>query len=115
MCLLASGSRGNAIYISDGKSRILIDAGLSGVEIERRMQSRGLDPAQLDGIVPDEVEPGGKPLPGRARVERQDVLALQVEPQVAHARRGRWDGALGDHDLVHLGDQPGHAPQAVGG
>ncbi len=51
ICLLASGSRGNAIYLSDGNSRILIDAGLSGVEIERRMQSRGLDPEQLDGIV----------------------------------------------------------------
>ena len=51
MCLLASGSRGNAVYISDGTSRILVDAGLSGVEIERRMQSRGLDPSRLDGIV----------------------------------------------------------------
>ena len=51
VCMLASGSRGNAIYISDGTTRILIDAGLSGVEIERRMQSRELDPGQLDGIV----------------------------------------------------------------
>ncbi len=51
VCLLASGSRGNAIYLSSGHSRILIDAGLSGVEIERRMASRGLDPSQLDGIV----------------------------------------------------------------
>ncbi len=49
--MLASGSRGNAIYLSDGDSRILIDAGLSGVEIERRMSSRGLDPKQLNGIV----------------------------------------------------------------
>jgi phosphoribosyl 1,2-cyclic phosphodiesterase len=51
VCMLASGSRGNAIYLSDGKSRILIDAGLSGVEIERRMAGRGLDPKQLDAIV----------------------------------------------------------------
>ena len=51
LCMLASGSRGNAIYLSDGDSRILIDAGLSGVEIERRMSSRGLDPKQLNGIV----------------------------------------------------------------
>lgn len=51
VCMLASGSRGNAIYLSDGNSRILIDAGLSGVEIERRMSSRGLDPEKLDGIV----------------------------------------------------------------
>jgi phosphoribosyl 1,2-cyclic phosphodiesterase len=51
VCMLASGSRGNAIYLSDGTSRILIDAGLSGVEIERRMAVRRLDPKQLDGIV----------------------------------------------------------------
>jgi hypothetical protein len=35
--VLASGSRGNATYISDGHTAILIDAGLSGVEIQRRM------------------------------------------------------------------------------
>ena len=51
VCMLASGSRGNAIYLSDSQTRILVDAGLSGVEIERRMQSRGLDPSKLDGIV----------------------------------------------------------------
>jgi len=51
VCLLASGSRGNAIYIADGRSSILIDAGLSGVEIQRRLAARNLDPHQLDGIV----------------------------------------------------------------
>jgi len=51
VCLLASGSRGNAIYITDGQSSILMDAGLSGVEIQRRMAARDLDPQQLDGIV----------------------------------------------------------------
>jgi len=51
VCLLASGSRGNAIYISDGRASILIDVGLSGVEIQRRMTARDLDPQQLDGIV----------------------------------------------------------------
>lgn len=51
VCMLASGSRGNAIYISDGATAILLDAGLSGVEIQRRMASRGLDPRDLDAIV----------------------------------------------------------------
>jgi len=48
--MLASGSKGNAIYIADGDTAILIDAGLSGVEIERRLQARQLDPANLDAI-----------------------------------------------------------------
>lgn len=51
VCTLASGSRGNAIYLSSGISSILIDAGLSGIELERRMQARGLSPKRLDAIL----------------------------------------------------------------
>jgi phosphoribosyl 1,2-cyclic phosphodiesterase len=51
VCVLASGSRGNAIYVSDGRSAILIDAGLSGIEIQRRMAAKGLDPSSLDAIL----------------------------------------------------------------
>ena len=51
VCTLASGSKGNATYISDGSTSILIDAGLSGREIQRRLTSRGLDPAQLSAII----------------------------------------------------------------
>jgi len=50
-CLLASGSKGNAIYLSDGETAILFDAGLSGVELERRMAARGFDPRHLSAIV----------------------------------------------------------------
>ncbi len=48
--MLASGSKGNAIYISDGDTAVLLDAGLSGVEIERRLKSKNLNPADLDAI-----------------------------------------------------------------
>ena len=51
VCVLASGSRGNATYISDGRTAILIDAGLSGIEIQRRMAAKGLDPHHLDAIL----------------------------------------------------------------
>lgn len=51
VCVLASGSRGNATYVSDGRTAILIDAGLSGIEIQRRMAARGLNPADLDAIL----------------------------------------------------------------
>ncbi|MGA8019635.1 MAG: MBL fold metallo-hydrolase [Desulfobacterales bacterium] len=51
VCVLASGSKGNAIYVSDGHTAVLIDAGLSGVEIERRLGSRGLAPDRLQAIV----------------------------------------------------------------
>ena len=51
LCTLASGSRGNSIYISDGQTRILVDAGFSAAEIQRRMCLVGLNPARLDGLV----------------------------------------------------------------
>ncbi len=51
VCVLASGSKGNAIYVSDGRTAILVDAGLSGIEIARRMQTAGLEMASLKAIV----------------------------------------------------------------
>jgi len=51
ICVLASGSKGNAIYVSDGQTALLVDAGLSGVEIQRRMDAAGLDITTLKAIV----------------------------------------------------------------
>lgn len=50
-CMLASGSKGNAIYVSDGLTSILVDAGLSGIEIQRRLETKGLCPEDLDAII----------------------------------------------------------------
>ena len=51
VCLLASGSKGNSLFIKSGESRILIDAGLSGRQIESRLANIGEDPAKLDAIL----------------------------------------------------------------
>jgi len=51
VCVLASGSKGNAVYISDGQHAVLVDAGLSGKAIEGRMRERGLSPDSLSAIV----------------------------------------------------------------
>ncbi|MDD2389803.1 MAG: MBL fold metallo-hydrolase [Desulfobacterales bacterium] len=51
VCVLASGSKGNSIYVSDGHTSLLFDAGLSGIEIERRLNSRNLSPDQLNAII----------------------------------------------------------------
>jgi phosphoribosyl 1,2-cyclic phosphodiesterase len=51
VCVLASGSKGNSVYVSNGESAVLVDAGLSGKAIELRMRERGLDPAALTAIV----------------------------------------------------------------
>jgi phosphoribosyl 1,2-cyclic phosphodiesterase len=51
VCVLGSGSRGNAVFVSDGSTSILVDAGFSAREIDRRMRARGLDPAGLSAIL----------------------------------------------------------------
>jgi phosphoribosyl 1,2-cyclic phosphodiesterase len=51
VCILASGSKGNSIYISDGNTSILLDAGLSGVEIERRLKIAGHYPECLNALL----------------------------------------------------------------
>ena len=51
VCTLVSGSKGNSTYVSDGTTSILIDAGLSGSEIQRRLNSRNLTAEHLDAIV----------------------------------------------------------------
>lgn len=49
--MLASGSRGNSIYISNGETGVLIDAGLSGIEIERRLDSKNISITNIDAII----------------------------------------------------------------
>jgi len=51
LCMLASGSKGNCIHVSAGDKSLLVDAGLSGREIERRMRQRNLSPDHLQAIV----------------------------------------------------------------
>jgi len=51
VCMLASGSKGNSLYIAAGDKAILVDAGLSGRELERRMRQRDLRPENLQAII----------------------------------------------------------------
>lgn len=51
ICLLASGSKGNSLYVESGETRMLVDAGLSAREIARRLALIGVDAADLDGIL----------------------------------------------------------------
>jgi phosphoribosyl 1,2-cyclic phosphodiesterase len=48
--VLASGSGGNACVVESGRTRVLVDAGLSARELERRMKSRAIEPETIRGI-----------------------------------------------------------------
>ena len=49
--VLASGSKGNSTVVTGGRTRILVDAGLSCRELFRRMHLAGEDPETLDAIL----------------------------------------------------------------
>jgi phosphoribosyl 1,2-cyclic phosphodiesterase len=51
VCILGSGSKGNCTYIESPEARILIDAGLSAREIERRLQQLNRSAATLDAVL----------------------------------------------------------------
>jgi len=50
-CSLFSGSSGNALFIGTEKTKLLIDAGLSGKRILEALCSIGEDPAELSAIL----------------------------------------------------------------
>jgi len=49
--VLASGSTGNAFYIESGETRLLVDAGLSGVQLDRLFAEINIDPSKLTGML----------------------------------------------------------------
>lgn len=50
-CSLASGSSGNAQYIGNNNTKLLLDAGLSGKYIQAGLEGIGIDAKDLDGIL----------------------------------------------------------------
>lgn len=49
--VLGSGSSGNATLVWAGNTRVLVDAGFSGRQIEHRLARLGVTPAEITGIV----------------------------------------------------------------
>lgn len=49
--VLGSGSGGNSTLVEADDTRILVDAGFSARDVARRLESLGVDPDSLDGIV----------------------------------------------------------------
>jgi len=49
-CTIASGSSGNSVFVSTPRTRILIDAGLSGKAIEGGLRMGGIDCIDVDAL-----------------------------------------------------------------
>jgi phosphoribosyl 1,2-cyclic phosphodiesterase len=51
ICSIASGSKGNCLYMEIGKTRLLVDAGLSLRETIMRLVESGLDPEGIHAVL----------------------------------------------------------------
>ena len=51
LCTLASGSSGNSLLVSDGRTHILVDAGISCRRITNSLKALGVDPRELAGVL----------------------------------------------------------------
>ena len=93
VCVLGSGSKGNCTYIESPETRILIDAGLSAREIERRLRQIDRSPAMLDGVlISHEHSDHIHGLGALARRYKLAVYANRATWQRAQHIVGRVDG-----------------------
>lgn len=97
VCVLASGSKGNAIYISDGRTALLVDVGLSGIEIERRMRSAGLPVDRLNAILVSHEH--SDHVRGVGVLSRRYRLPVYISPRTQKAA-GTQLGRL--HEIRHF-------------
>jgi len=107
VCLLASGSKGNAVFVESRETRLLIDAGLSARELKVRLQAIGADGDALDAVlVTHEHRDHCRGLGPMARSCRLPVFihadarpALPDPGKLDDLREFDGDGAFGWRDL----------------
>ncbi|MDX1385923.1 MAG: MBL fold metallo-hydrolase, partial [Thermoanaerobaculia bacterium] len=86
--VLGSGSSGNALVVESGVRRLLIDAGFSCRELERRLELVGIDGAGFDGVLLTHEH--GDHIRGAARFGRRHRVPLfATEGTFAGVRLGR--------------------------
>jgi len=51
LCVLGSGSKGNAVLMQAGNTRVLIDAGFSTREMAKRLRLIGVDPKSIEAVI----------------------------------------------------------------
>lgn len=71
ICSLTSGSKGNSLFIESSHARILIDAGLSALQIKNRLKSIDVAPESLDAIIITHAH--------RDHISAVDVLSHQLD------------------------------------
>lgn len=88
--ILGSGSAGNATLVEAGQVRVLVDAGFSGRDLERRLRAVDVDPASLTGIVITHEH--SDHTRGMGILSRRYGIPLYLTPVTRHACRSLLTG-----------------------
>ena len=99
LCTLASGSSGNSLLVTDGRTHVLVDAGISCRRICTGLKELGAEPTELAGVLithehTDHISglttlTKQLSLPVYATTPTLDALAQKI-PAIAHNRLGRF-------------------------
>ena len=114
ICILGSGSSGNATLVISGETRVLIDCGLSARETVKRIQSVGEDPMRLDAVVITHEHGDhargfpvlSKTLGVPVYVSTAALEACQLGEKVAQVRRGEALNSSQDFEIGSMRFQP---------
>ena len=88
--ILGSGSSGNSILVEAGDVRVLVDAGFSGRDIERRLAAVGIEPESIAGILV--THDHGDHTRGMGILARRFGLPLYITERTAIACRALLSG-----------------------
>jgi phosphoribosyl 1,2-cyclic phosphodiesterase len=87
-CVLASGSSGNAALLATDNTRILVDAGLSVLQLRKRLDAIGEDLSRIDAVlITHEHSDHIAGLPVIARYQRSEETSARHLRAVIHLSR----------------------------
>lgn len=89
---IASGSNGNCYFVGDGHEGVLIDAGISCRETERRMARLGLSPSQVKAVFISHEHTDH--ISGLAVLARKYQLPVYINAPTLHNSRLQLPGNL---------------------
>jgi len=100
-CVLASGSGGNACYVETPETALLVDAGLSGREITRRLSRVGVEVEALEAIFLTHEH--GDHIRGAGPLSRRLKIPVYLS-KGTFERGGKSLGKLPDPRIVEAGE-----------
>lgn len=102
---LGSGSRGNALVVEAGRTRVLLDCGLPLVEVDARLARLGLEASDLTAIVVTHEH--GDHIGGVAKLARRNQLPVWLTAGTRAAWKSapeEWLRTLTPHRHLTIGD-----------